>query len=335
MIRAARTSGRDTSTELLRRPAGEQVSLPLSETYHSRRLVAGSGQVTTMAPARLGRARVAGVPARPAARHRLPTAPAVGVVVQLVLLALLSATTGLGPAGWLAGVAYALAVGGILTVALRRRGSHSLGPADHVTLARAMLTACVTALVTDTVRAPAPVALLVAITAVALVLDAVDGQVARRTGTESALGARFDMEVDASLILVLSVFVADLLGAWVLVIGAMRYVFAASSRSLPWLKSPLPPRMSRKTVAALQGVVLAVVAADVLPRLIGAVATGLALAALVWSFGRDVIWLHRHRHATRAQHAGPASARLRHAGASGERITVGREVPRPLIRSAR
>ena len=39
-------------------------------------------------------------------------------------------------------------------------------------------------------------------------LDAVDGQVARRTGTVSALGARFDMEVDAFLILVLSVYVA-------------------------------------------------------------------------------------------------------------------------------
>ena len=39
----------------------------------------------------------------------------------------------------------------------------------------------------------------------ALALDGVDGQVARRTGTASELGARFDMEVDAFLILVLSV----------------------------------------------------------------------------------------------------------------------------------
>lgn len=123
----------------------------------------------------------------------------------------------------------------------------------------------------------------------------VDGQVARRTGTASPLGARFDMEIDAFLILVLSIFVATSLGAWVLAIGAMRYVFVASSLPLPWLKSPLPPRRPRKTVAALQGIVLMVAAAGVLPRPVEAAATGLALTALGWSFGRDVMCLHRHR----------------------------------------
>ena len=43
------------------------------------------------------------------------------------------------------------------------------------------------------------------LSSVALALDGVDGQVARRTRTVSALGARFDMEVDAFLVLVLSV----------------------------------------------------------------------------------------------------------------------------------
>ncbi|GAA4940924.1 hypothetical protein GCM10023238_03240 [Streptomyces heliomycini] len=46
------------------------------------------------------------------------------------------------------------------------------------------------------------------LTAVALILDGVDGKVARRTGTSTPLGARFDMEVDAFLILVLSVYVS-------------------------------------------------------------------------------------------------------------------------------
>ena len=44
--------------------------------------------------------------------------------------------------------------------------------------------------------------------AVALALDPADGWLARRTGTASALGARFDGEVDAFLILALSVYVA-------------------------------------------------------------------------------------------------------------------------------
>ena len=137
--------------------------------------------------------------------------------------------------------------------------------------------------------------MLVAIAIVALVLDAVDGQVARRTGTASGLGARFDMEVDAFLILVLSVYVARPMGAWVLAIGAMRYAFVVLSWALPWLRGPVPPRFWRKVVAATQGVVLVFAAADVLPAPLMVAALAAALALLVESFGRDIVWLWRHR----------------------------------------
>ncbi|MFD9892932.1 CDP-alcohol phosphatidyltransferase family protein [Amycolatopsis sp. NPDC059027] len=218
--------------------------------------------------------------------------PFAGAALQLVLLALVWKVDGLGLAGWLSGSAYAIALCGLLLVALR---GTRLGPADVVTLTRATLVGCVTALVADTVTRPAPTTTLVALASIALALDAVDGQVARRTGTASPLGARFDMEVDAFLILVLSVFVARSLGPWVLAIGAMRYVFVAVSWFLPWLKAPLPPSMGRKTVAAVQGVVLVVAAADVLPQTFAMLVTGLALTSLCWSFGRDVTWLARHR----------------------------------------
>ena len=101
---------------------------------------------------------------------------------------------------------------------------------------------------------------------VALVLDAVDGWVARHTGTASPLGARFDGEVDALLILVLSVYVSNSIGPWVLVIGAARYLFLVAGWLLPWMRAQLPPRYWRKTVAAIQGITLTVAAADVLPR---------------------------------------------------------------------
>ncbi len=104
--------------------------------------------------------------------------------------------------------------------------------------------------------------MLVTLASVALVLDAVDGQVARRTGTVTALGARFDMEVDAFLILVLSVFVATTAGAWVLAIGAMRYGFVVAGWLLPWLRSPLPVSTARKAVAAAQGIALVVAGAQ-------------------------------------------------------------------------
>ena len=100
------------------------------------------------------------------------------------------------------------------------RGGERLGPASWVTLARATLAVGVAALAADSFTHDTPVALLVTLAAVALALDAVDGWVARRTGTATALGARFDGEVDAFLILALSVYVAPAYGAWVLAIGA-------------------------------------------------------------------------------------------------------------------
>src|SRR6185437_16653410 len=101
--------------------------------------------------------------------------------------------------------------------------------------------------------------------AISLALDLIDGWLARRTGTASELGARFDGEVDAFLILALSVYAAPTYGTWVLAIGAARYVFLAGEWLLPWMRAPLPRRRWRKVVAALQGVVLTVAAATTLP----------------------------------------------------------------------
>ena len=104
----------------------------------------------------------------------------------------------------------------------------TIGPANLVTSLRAVLSCGVAALVALSLRrARSPSAALVVLSTVALALDWVDGQVARRTHTESAFGARFDMEVDAFLILVLSVYVASSIGVWVLAIGLARYLLLA------------------------------------------------------------------------------------------------------------
>lgn len=203
-----------------------------------------------------------------------------------------------GPAGLAAGVACALAAWGVLEFAFR--GRRALRPADHVTLARLVLIGCVAALVTGRLVHGGPAGAPVALAAVALVLDGVDGRVARRTGTASELGARFDMEADALLILVLSVQVAALVGLWVLAIGAMRYAFAAASWAAPWLRAPLPPSFARKAVAVVQGVVLTAAASGAVPY--AAVFVAAALALLVWSFGRDVLALAaRHRRTRRGR----------------------------------
>ncbi|MFI7402008.1 CDP-alcohol phosphatidyltransferase family protein [Streptomyces sp. NPDC049541] len=218
---------------------------------------------------------------------------AVGAGVQILLLALLGTAIGMGPAGWLTGLVFAVAMWAVLSRALHRTRPRSFGPANRVTLGRATLVGGVTALVADSFESSPPVTALVGLTAVALILDGVDGKVARATGTSTPLGARFDMEVDAFLILVLSVYVSMQLGPWVLLIGGMRYAFVAAARVWPWLNASLPPSTARKTVAAMQGVCLLLAASGYLPSMASLAVVVLALASLIWSFGRDVLWLRR------------------------------------------
>lgn len=173
------------------------------------------------------------------------------------------------------------------------------GPADRVTLARAVLACAVAGLAAaaalggpEAHPAEGALGLLVGLASVALVLDAVDGWVARRTGTVSAFGARFDLEVDAFLIAVLSLHVARELGWWVATIGAARYVLLVAQQLVPWLRIELPPSRWRKAVAVYQGIALTAATAEVLPS---AVAAGLVLAglsALAVSFGTEVqsVW---------------------------------------------
>lgn len=232
--------------------------------------------------------------------REVQTGPALGFVAQLALLTALAGTVGVGGPGWFVGLACGLFTNGLLARGLARSGSVRLGPADQVTLARSTLAGGVAAMTADAFSEVGQVAALSALSAlsvlavVALVLDAVDGWVARRTGTASALGARFDMEADAFLILVLSVYVARSAGGWVLAIGAARYAFVAAGWLLPWLRAPLPPRYWRKVVAATQGVVLTVAAAQLLPASLTEAALVAALALLAESFGRDVWWLWCH-----------------------------------------
>jgi phosphatidylglycerophosphate synthase len=222
---------------------------------------------------------------------------AAGLIAQVLLLAVLEGTAGLGAAGWVVGVACAVTVSAALARGLSRRPGGRLAPASWVTLARATLAVGVAALAADSFTHRTPVALLVTLAALALGLDAADGWVARRSGTATALGARFDAEVDAFLILALSVYVVPIYSAWVLAIGAARYLFGAGEWLLPWMHAPLPPRRWRRLVAATQGVVLTVAAAEVLPLALTQALLFAALALLAASMGQCVWWLWRRRHA--------------------------------------
>ncbi len=240
---------------------------------------------------------------------RAAPGPLIGLVAQLLLLIALDQTVGLGRAGWIVGAASGLILDAALAHALWHNPAARLGPADWVTLTRATLAVGVAALTAASFEQDVAVATLVALASAALALDFVDGWVARRTKTASALGARMDGEVDAFLILVLSVEVAPSIGGWVLSIGLARYAFLAGGWVLPWLRAPLPRRDWRKTVTASQGIALLIAASGIVPSSVSRVLLAVALAMLAESFGRDIWWLARHRHDTPARLATP---RVRH-----------------------
>jgi phosphatidylglycerophosphate synthase len=190
-----------------------------------------------------------------------------------------------------------LAAGGgalVLWLAATRLASQRFGAANTVTLARGALTMLLLALV----GIEASVALawtIVALATAAALLDAVDGALARSRAEASAFGARFDMEVDALLILVLAalVFGHGKAGAWILLAGLLRYVFVAASYVWPWFGAELPASRRRQTVCVVQIISLIGALAPIVAVPWSAVLALAGLVFLIWSFGVDVAWLAR------------------------------------------
>ncbi len=170
------------------------------------------------------------------------------------------------------------------------------GPANWITTARAGLVALVAGRWLTAPRTPAIAVTAVSLGLLTMILDGADGWAARRTGMTSDFGARFDMEVDALLILILSILVWQFgkAGVWVILSGLLRYVFLAAGTVTPWIEQPLPPSRRRQTVCVVQvGGLLIALTPFVVPPLSTFVAAS-ALAALVYSFSVDVLWLsHR------------------------------------------
>jgi len=175
-----------------------------------------------------------------------------------------------------------------------------LGAANAVTLLRLVIVSWLAGLLalpgTGALQVPVALAGLCC-----LVLDGVDGRIARRRGLVSAFGARFDVEVDAALMLVLSVAVAELgvAGWWVVSIGLVRYAYLGASLRWAWLRGALFPSLARKVVGVCEVVALLVALLSPLlsglPAAAPTVLLALALGALCWSFGRDARWQYANR----------------------------------------
>lgn len=177
---------------------------------------------------------------------------------------------------------------------LSYHGHERLGPANTLTLYRAAGTALLAGWIPAASMLPQSVFWVLSLTAVFLLaLDGLDGFLARRTGLSSDLGARFDMETDALLTLVISVLLwqSGEVGLWILSLGLMRYVFVLAGLKLDALRQPLFPSFRRKLICVVQ---LASLCAMLSPLVSPPWSSTLGIVAcllLTASFARDTHWL--------------------------------------------
>lgn len=220
-----------------------------------------------------------------------------GAVVVAMIVALF-AKQGLALSGlYLIKVAFGLGV----VVLLVMYGMHStvsggghFGRANQVTLSRSVLVVVLFGLLGESGDVRVMWSAFF-IAAVAGATDALDGWLARRTGTASDFGARFDMETDAALIAVLALLAWywERAGLWVLLAGAARYVFVLGICCCRWMRAELPPSLRRKVVCVVQVVALVACLAPILTPMASALIAALGVCALLGSFIIDTFWLAR------------------------------------------
>ena len=221
---------------------------------------------------------------------------AVGLMAAAMALRLLAA---IGWRGVLTTFSCYGLVAAFVVFDLDRHAPHQrFGAANSVTLARAALTALLWGVVGETMLGARDLdqglRWLLAIAATgALVLDGVDGWVARRRGMTSRFGADFDLEVDCLFMLALALLVygTGQVGIWVLSNGLMRYFFVLAGWLQPTLAAPLEPVRRRKVICVVQGAVLIATLAPILPNEVAPPLCLAGLALLAYSFGVDVLSL--------------------------------------------
>ena len=222
----------------------------------------------------------------------------IGLVAVVTLAALARLALPLSSSFPLKAAACFAIVGGVALVRLSEANHPFLvfGPANQVTVARAIFVA----LACGAIGEPAEPMIAGGAAAAAMavtMMDGVDGWLARRSRMPSAFGARFDMEVDALLILVLAVlaWTTGKAGAWVMVSGLLRYVFVFAGWTWPWMARPLVPSRRRQTVCVIQIVALIVIVEPMVPRAVSETVAAFALGMLSASFLTDTWWLVLHR----------------------------------------
>jgi phosphatidylglycerophosphate synthase len=151
------------------------------------------------------------------------------------------------------------------------------GAANSVTAVRVGL--CVVAALAVERLSPL---LLGALLLLVFALDGLDGFIARRADQESSFGAQFDMEADAFFVLILALLAwqRDVLGAWVLSAGWLRYAYVLCLAAVPARRAEQPRSRSGRWAFSL--LVIGLVGVWWLPQ---------PYASLLAASGTAAVWL--------------------------------------------
>ena len=151
---------------------------------------------------------------------------------------------------------------------------------------------------------------LVGLAVLAWVLDGVDGYVARRTGTETARGARLDSGVDGALVLVMAVGLVQV-APWGLLGGLLYPAFLVGQLVRPAWRRQLPGSWRGKVLGGVLTGTLVIATAPFWPGWAVQVAVAVAVAAVLVSFAIDIRWLERHRPPAGLRRPAPSAVRPR------------------------
>jgi phosphatidylglycerophosphate synthase len=181
----------------------------------------------------------------------------------------------------------------LLVLVFNHRGrwtpAGSFGPANAVTAIRLSMIGCLCAM---GLRGVGPASALLVL--VIFALDGLDGWLAKRGGHAAAFGASFDMECDALLVLVccLVLYLNRRLGAFILLPGFLRYLYAIAIACFPRGALEAPASRAGRYVFSVFAVsmIVSLWPIDGLYRPLALVATLL----LVLSFARGFLWSLRH-----------------------------------------